>query len=376
MFGIDQRISKYFDWKSSFLIGLLSIIGLFFVFSATYCPDKPFSIFFIKQAAGILSGFIIFAACCIIDYRTLLRWGYFAYIGVIALLIFTLIKGSIGMGAQRWINLGFIKLQPSELAKLLFPAFAAYHLDIKKDQQQTFTRTFLPMLSILGISFILILKQPDLGTALIIAYTGLILLWLAGLPKKFFIYSSLILFIFAPLIWRYALKPYQKNRIAVFLGYGDTHKERYQIEQATIAIGSGGIWGKGSLQGTQNKLRFLPESRTDFIFAVLCEEWGLVGALALLFLYILLFWRFLFTVLSLSDPTIQLFALGAIIHIILSTIINIGMVVGLIPIVGIPLPLMSYGLSNLWVTFASLGWFARITMQQKYLDEYMPTLPR
>ena len=376
MFGINQRISKYFDWLSVCLIVLLATIGLFFVFSATCSPTKPLSIFFIKQAIGIVSGFIIYMGCCAIDYRTLLRWGYFAYIGVIALLIFTLIKGSIGMGAQRWINLGLMKLQPSELAKLLFPAFAAYHLKIKKDEQQTFTKTFLPMLFILGISFLLILKQPDLGTALIIAFTGLILLWFAGLPKKFFIYSALALFVFTPLIWRYALKPYQKNRISVFLGYGDNHKERYQIEQATIAIGSGGVWGKGSLQGTQNKLRFLPESRTDFIFAVLCEEWGLVGALLVLLLYILLFWRFLFTVLSLSDPTIQLFALGAIIHIILSTIINIGMVVGLIPIVGIPLPLMSYGLSNLWVTFASLGWFARITMQQKYLEEYMPSLSR
>ncbi len=376
MFGIDQRISKYFDWFSGCLIALLATIGLFFVFSATYAPSKPPSIFFIKQAIGILTGFIIYIGCCIIDYRTLLRWGYFAYIGVIGLLIFTLIKGSIGMGAQRWINLGFIKLQPSELAKLLFPAFAAYHLEIKKDERQTFTRTFLPMLCILGISFMLILKQPDLGTALIIAYTGLILLWLAGLPKKFFLCGALALFIFAPLIWQYALKPYQKNRIAVFLGYGNNHKERYQIEQATIAIGSGGVWGKGLLQGTQNKLHFLPESRTDFIFAVLCEEWGLIGALIVLFLYILLFWRFIFTVLSLTDPTMQLFALGAIIHIILSTIINVGMVVGLIPIVGIPLPLMSYGLSNLWVTFASLGWFARITMQQKYLEEYMPVFPR
>lgn len=376
MLGINHRISKYFDWWNAGLIALLSAIGLFFIFSATCSPEQPFSTFFIKQAAGILSGCIIYIGCCIVDYRTLLRWGYFAYIGVIGLLIFTLIKGSIGMGAQRWINLGFIKLQPSELAKLLFPAFAAYHLEIKKNEQQTFSQTFLPMLCILGISFILILKQPDLGTALIIAYTGLILLWLAGLPKKFFIGGALVLFIFTPLIWQYVLKPYQKNRIAVFLGYGDNHKERYQIEQATIAIGSGGIWGKGLLLGTQNKLRFLPESRTDFIFAVLCEEGGLVGALIVLLLYILLFWRLFFTVLSLSDPTMQLFALGAITHIILSTVINIGMVVGLIPIVGIPLPLMSYGLSNLWVTLASLGWFARITMQQKYLEEYMHILPK
>jgi rod shape determining protein RodA len=151
------------------------------------------------------------------------------------------------------------------------------------------------------------------------------------------------------------LRDYQKNRIIVFLGQGDEKKEGYQIEQARIAIGSGGLQGKGLFNGTQNKLRFLPESRTDFIFAVLCEEWGFMGALAMILCYIVLFFRSFLLISTVKDFYAQLFAIGLLLHILLATIINIGMVLGIMPIVGIPLPLMSYGLSNLWITFACLG---------------------
>ncbi|HRN77792.1 MAG TPA: rod shape-determining protein RodA [Candidatus Dependentiae bacterium] len=371
MFSVEQRIFKYFDWVYFILILALASIGLLFVFSATYTTITPISIYFKKQLFGIISGIIIYFLCCLIDYRTLLRWGYFGYVGVIGLLLFTLVKGSIGMGAQRWISVGFIKLQPSELAKLFFPAFAAYHIHTEYGPNKRSWYTYLPILGMLGLSFVLILKQPDLGTALIIAFTGLVMLWLAGIDKKFFIIGFFVSAIAMPIVWKFILKPYQKNRIAVFMGYGSSHKERYQIEQAAIAIGSGGIQGKGLLRGTQNQLQFLPESRTDFIFAVLCEEWGFVGALCVLILFALLFWRMFLTILTFHDADIQLFAIGIVLHIILSVIINVGMVIGLLPIVGIPLPLMSYGLSNLWITFASLGWFSRIAMQQKYLEEYV-----
>ncbi|EKD48703.1 MAG: hypothetical protein ACD_64C00177G0001, partial [uncultured bacterium] len=143
-----------------------------------------------------------------------------------------------------------------------------------------------------------------------------------------------------------------------------THKERYQIEQATIAIGSGGLTGKGFSNGTQNTLQFLPESRTDFIFAVICEEWGFAGALSLLLLYLLLFLRTIFLIPAITEPHAQLLAIGLLLHIILSALINIGMVLGLLPIVGIPLPLLSYGLSNLLISFGSLGWIQGIYMQQ------------
>ncbi len=351
------------DWISFILTLLIASIGLLSVFSATYMPDKPFSLFFKKQAIGLCIGIALYWLFCFIDYRSLMRWGYFCYFIVIGLLIFTLLKGSIGMGAQRWINLLFFKLQPSELAKPLFPAFVAYYFFTHRETDRSTLKDMLPIIAILFLSFLLIMKQPDLGTALIIACSGLILLWLAGAPRKFFLYGILLLTITAPISW-YFLKPYQRNRIAVFIGHGTTQKERYQIEQAAIAIGSGGFWGKGLLQGTQNKLQFLPESRTDFIFAVLCEEWGFMGALFVLILYACLFIRLLWIIQVIQAPYLQLLALGLLIHLLLSALINICMVLGLLPIVGIPLPLMSYGLSNLLISFISLGWIQGIYTQQ------------
>lgn len=358
------RAHATIDWPSCIITLIIACVGLLFVYSATHTPEHPISLFFTKQLIGTCIGILLYGACIVIDFRVLQRWGYFAFYGVIALLLFTLIKGSIGMGAQRWINLGIIKFQPSELAKLFFPAFVSYYLYTHEERRFAAWKQFIPLIIMLGISFLFILKQPDLGTALVIAFCGLILLWLAGLPKQFFIYGALACILTAPLLWK-ALKPYQKNRIAVFLGYGTTQKERYQIEQATIAIGSGGLTGKGFQNGTQNTLQFLPESRTDFIFAVVCEEWGFIGAMLLLLLYLMLFLRGLFLIPAISAPHAQLLAIGLLFHIILSAFINIAMVMGLLPIVGIPLPLLSYGLSNLLISFVSLGWIQGIYLQQR-----------
>ena len=363
-----RRHFLHFDWITFLLAATLSSIGLMFVYSATYSPEIPYSVFFKKQAFGIATGLIIYLICCFIDYRSLLRLGYLGYFGVVILLIYTILKGHIGMGAQRWIDLVFFKLQPSELAKLLFPAFIMYYLYAKKEELSFSFKEFIPILLVLGASVLLIIKQPDLGTALILLFSSIMTLWLSGIPSKFFLFSFIFLGLSAPLSWHF-LKEYQKKRIAVFLGYGDTKKERYQTEQAKIAIGSGGLQGKGFLQGTQNKFLFLPESRTDFIFAVLCEEWGFLGALAIILLWAMLILRIFYCILSIKAPFLQLLALSIVMHIILSTIINIAMVVGLLPIVGIPLPLISYGLSNLWVTFASLGWFGSIAMRRFYIRQ-------
>lgn len=367
MFLIDRRYVRYFDWLGLFLTILLSCIGLLFVYSATYKPEIPFSLYFKKQVLGLIGGWIIYAVCCSIDYRNLMRWGYFIYLAIMGCLVFTLIKGHIGMGGQRWINLGLFKFQPSELAKLFFPAFTTYYLLTEDDDSLDVSlASIAPVLGILAVSFVLIVKQPDLGTALILIFAATVLLWLTGLNRKFFIAGSLSILLCAPVLWHF-LKPYQKQRIAVFLGEGDIKKERYQLEQAKIAIGSGALMGKGFLQGTQNKYLFLPESRTDFIFAVICEETGFVGALFVLLLYLLLFFRFYCIITSINAPFIQLLATGIIIHIVISTFINIGMVLGLLPVVGIPLPLVSYGISNLWITFASLGWLNGIAMRRFYM---------
>lgn len=368
MFIIDKRYLKQFDWISFGIMIALMAIGVFFVFSATYSPERPFSIFFKKQTVGIVSGLILYFLCAFVNYKTLLRWGYFAYFFVIGLLIFTIIKGKIGMGAQRWIDLFIFRLQPSELAKLLFPSCVTYFLYTQQDNFKYTFKDFLPLFALLAVSCILILKQPDLGTALILFFSGAILFWLAGLDKRFFTYGLLLFFITAPISWRY-LKPYQKRRVLVFLGHGQSHKERYQIEQSKIAVGSGGIIGKGFLHGTQNKLSFLPESRTDFIYSVISEEFGLIGSLIILFLFVALSLRFFFIIASINAPLIQLLATGLTIHIVLSAYINIAMVLDLLPIVGIPLPLLSYGISNLWITCISLGWFQGIAMRRRYITD-------
>jgi rod shape determining protein RodA len=364
----DRRYFRYFDWISFFLILTLVSIGLIFVFSSTYTEAQTFSIFFKKQLFGICFGICLYFLFSIFDYRQLCHWGYLAYLSVIALLFFTLIKGKIGMGAQRWVDLLFFRFQPSELAKLLLPAFIVHYTEDFHDIPSPSLRHFLPLLGALGISFILIAKQPDLGTALLVLFSGFILLWLAGLKKYFFIGFLFTSIFIAPLFWK-VLKPYQKNRIAVFFGSGDINKERYQLEQSKIAIGSGGFFGKGLLRGTQNRLKFLPEGRTDCIFSILCEEWGFFGALLVLILYLLLFLRIIFLVLFMKNFYAQLLSIGLVMHIILSAVINISMVTGLLPIVGIPLPLMSYGISNLWVTLASLGWINGIVIRQEYIGE-------
>ena len=346
---------------------IISALGLLFVFSATYQPDIPYSLYFKKQLFGIVTGLIIYLVFCWFDYRTLMRTGYFLYFAIIALLVLTILKGSIAMGGQRWINLGFIKFQPSELTKLFFPAFFSYYLFTEEKDPSTLTfADFTPILTIIAISALLIAKQPDLGTALILLFSSLVLLWLAGMPKKFFLIMLIACSVTAPVLWK-CLKPYQRSRIMVFLGQGDSKKERYQIEQSRIAIGSGGLAGKGFLNGTQNKFNFLPEGRTDFIFAVICEEWGFLGALILIILYAALFIRLFFVIATVKSFYAQLLATGLVIHIVFSTLINMGMVIGLMPIVGIPLPFISYGVSNLWISFASLGWFNGIAMRRFFL---------
>jgi rod shape determining protein RodA len=362
-----KRSLRYFDWISFFIIVCIMAIGLLFIFSATYRPDAQYSFYFKKQLFGIIAGILIYACCCVLDYRWFMQWSAVAYSGAILLLLFTIIKGSIGMGAQRWIHILFFKIQPSELIKLLFPTFAATYLHNNRNYEINAFTDYLPLIITLFLSFLLILKQPDLGTALIVLFSGLILLWLSGLTKKFFSYGLLCIIITAPFSWN-ILKPYQKKRVLVFLGQGERSKERYQIEQSKIAIGSGGVMGKGFLQGTQNKLLFLPESRTDFIFSVICEEIGFIGACGVLCLYFLLFLRLIAQARRMVQVPMQLLAFGLLIPIILSTLINVCMVLGLLPIVGIPLPLLSYGLSNLWVTCATLGLFNAIVMHQLHQE--------
>jgi rod shape determining protein RodA len=211
------------------------------------------------------------------------------------------------------------------------------------------------MLANIFFTSLLIIKQPDLGTGLIVMMSGLCLLFIMGLPRRIILWGMLLFCISCPLVW-HNLHDYQKKRIQVFLGYGESHRERYQLEQSKIAVGSGGIYGKGFLQGTQKNLQFLPENRTDFIFAVLAEEFGFMGVCYILLLYIILFWFIFIT----SKKIIHCYAsyllyYGMFTSFMISVICNIAMVIGLLPVVGIPLPCMSYGITHVWGTSILFG---------------------
>jgi len=358
LFDFDRRLLHYADWGNFILVVLLSVTGLFFVYSATYSAGAWPSSFFLKQLFGVLSGIALYGAIFFMNGRVLQRWGAAAYYLTLLLLVFTLVKGSVGgWGGQRWINLGFTKFQPSEVAKLFFPAFFVSTLD--PEGVRTHASRFFIIIVVLLVSAILVLKQPDLGTAVIILSSGAILLWLARIGKTFFICAFVLAGICAPLAWSH-LKPFQKQRVIVYLGGGSSRRERYQIEQSQIAIGSGGLWGKGYLKGTQNQLSFLPANRTDFIFSVICEELGFVGASTVILLFLLLFMSALWRISQLSSISSQLLAVGLIAPSIISMIINISMVIGLLPAVGIPLPFITYGISHLWIGFASMGWYNNV----------------
>lgn len=370
MLMFDRRYFRYFDWISFTLTFLLLAIGLTFVFSASYKPDRPFSLLFKKQLIGSVIGLGIYLFFCLVDIQKLSRWSFVGYWITLGLLIYSMVGGWIAMGAKRWISLYFFRFQPSELTKLFLPTFiASYFSELETPKYHVHPpiafKDFLMPLSVLASSCLLILKQPDLGTALLILFSGMILFWFVGIDRKFFLILGFFTLVGAPVLWK-CLKPYQQTRILVLFGHGDAKKERYQIEQSKIAIGSGGLWGKGLLQGTQSKLDFLPEDHTDFVFAVVCEEIGFMGALLVIILYTLLFLRIVTVIIHVQNFFEQIVAVGLLSHILLSVCINIGMVTGLLPIVGIPLPLLSYGLTNLWITLASLGWINNIAIRRFY----------
>jgi len=369
----DKRFFRYFDWMSFFLMIGLLCMGLLFVFSSTYSPEMPISALVKKQFSGAGLGLCIYFLFCIIDQRHLARWGQVGFVLSLLLVMYIFIGGLVALGARRWASLYFFKFQPSELVKLFLPTFLAGYFSEQDVPRYSLAdkmpfeiiKDFLFPLGVLGMSFVIIAKQPDLGTALLVLFSGLSVLWFVGLPKRFFLILGFAGCVCMPILWK-CLKPYQQKRVMVLFGYGDARRERYQIEQSKIAIGSGGIAGKGLLQGTQNKFGFLPEDHTDFIFSVVCEELGFMGALLVILMYVLLLSRLLYVVMQIKNFFEQIIAIGLLMHMIFSFCINIGMVTGMLPTVGIPLPLFSYGLTNLWVTMASLGWLNNIAIRRFY----------
>ena len=346
-----QKI-KNFDYILLLSILLLGIISAF----AMYSTDGGELLFHSKSH---ISKFIIFFPMMIfLSFLNIKFWhniGYVFYIVVLLFLVWASLYGIKASGSQRWINLYFLNLQPSELMKIaIILCFAKYYHRIQLDKINSF-QSILISLTILLLPIMLVLSQPDLGTSILIASSGLVVLWLAGLNIKYFLYSFLILIISMPFAISF-LKPYQKMRILTFLNPDrDPLGAGYQIIQSKIAVGSGGFTGKGFLKGTQSYLEFLPEKHTDFIFTLFSEEFGFLGSIGLLLIYAIIIIRIIrIGVISRSNFA-KFFCFGFAFAIFVYIVVNLSMVLGLLPIVGSPLPILSFGGSSLLATMIGFG---------------------
>ena len=301
---------------------------------------------------------IFFTMMIFLSFINLKFWhttAYFFYIVVLAFLIWASLYGVTASGSQRWISLHFINLQPSELMKIaIIICFARYFHRTQISSVNSF-KNIIISITILIMPVLLVVTQPDLGTAILIGMSGIIVFWLAGLNIRYFVYSSLVLLISLPFVISF-LEPYQKLRILTFFDPGrDPLGAGYQIIQSKIAVGSGGLTGKGFLKGTQSYLDFLPEKHTDFIFTLFSEEHGFIGSVFLLIIYVVLIFRII-KIGSISRSFFgKLFCYGFGSSIFVYVVVNMSMVLGLLPIVGSPLPIMSYGGSSMLATMIGLS---------------------
>mgnify|MGYP001502189756 FL=1 len=346
-----QKI-KNLDYILLFSILLLCVISVFVMYST----DGGQILYHTKS--HFIKLLIFFPLMIVISLFNIKFWhttSYFFYFIIILLLIWVSVYGLTASGSQRWINLYFIVLQPSELMKIgVILCLAKFYHRIKIDDVNSFMNIIVG-LTIIVVPIILVLAQPDLGTSILIASSGLIILWLGGVKIKYFFISFLTFLISLPFIISF-LKPYQKLRILTFLDPDrDPLGAGYQIIQSKIAIGSGGLSGKGFLKGTQSYLDFLPEKHTDFIFTLFSEEFGFFGSIVLLLIYTIIIIRIIrIGVISRSNFA-KLFCFGFAFAIFIYIVVNLSMVLGLLPIVGSPLPIMSYGGSSMLATMIGFG---------------------
>ena len=330
-----------------FLIFIVICIGAISVFAIYSTESGNFSYYTKNHLIRLLAFFSMFLVLSFIRISTWYKNAYFFYVIGLILLFLVLFFGITASGSKRWLNLYFLNLQPSELMKIaVIVCFARYYHRIQSADIQSYKFLLQPII-LLIIPCYLVIQQPDLGTSILIAGSGIAIIWLAGLNIKYFIYSGLLLLVSLPFAIS-ILKPYQKSRILTFFNPDrDPLGAGYQIIQSKIAIGSGGFFGKGYLKGTQSYLEFLPEKHTDFIFTLFSEEFGFLGSIILLFLYILLIYRIINVGLVSRSFFAKLYCFGFATAIFLYVFVNIAMVLGMLPIVGAPLPIMSYGGSSL-----------------------------
>ena len=355
------RSFDYILLTSIFLLGVLSSFTM-------YSTDGGEILFHSKS--HILKFLIFFPMMIILSFLNIRVWHLISYVFYVVVLIFLIYASLYGIkasGSQRWINLYFINLQPSELMKIaIIACLAKYYHRIQLDKINNFQTIFIAMV-ILILPIMMVLTQPDLGTSILIALSGLVVIWLAGLNIKYFIYSFIALLISLPFAISF-LKDYQKSRILTFLNPDrDPLGAGYQIIQSKIAVGSGGLSGKGFLKGTQSYLEFLPEKHTDFIFTLFAEEHGFQGSLGLLLIYIIIIYRVLRIGAISRSYYAKLFCYGYGSAIFFYVSVNMSMVLGLLPIVGSPLPIMSYGGSSMLATMIGFAIVMSAKINQKQI---------
>lgn len=340
------------NWGLLLLLSLIGAVGFAVLYSAAGGRFDPWATRHATRFGIFLAMLLVIA---LIDIRLWLRMAYPIYAVAVLLLVAVDILGVIGMGAQRWLNLYFIQLQPSELMKIaLVLALARYYHHVNAENIGRIGHLFVP-LAMIGAPVALVMVQPDLGTATMLVLAGIGIMFVAGVRLWKFLVAGVALAGAAPVAWS-MLREYQQNRILTFLDpERDPLGTGYHITQSKIALGSGGLFGKGFMAGSQAHLNFLPEKQTDFIFTMLAEEFGMVGALALIGLFVcVLLYGFAIALRS-RNHFGRLVAMGITITLFLYVFINIGMVMGLLPVVGIPLPLVSYGGTAMLTVLAACG---------------------
>lgn len=346
----------------------ICLFGVLSIYSSTYQKEGlAWQTVYQRQILWIILGLLIFSIFSNMNYRRFWDWTYFLYGFSLFFLILVSALGSIRLGAQRWLSLGGFNFQPSELVKLAMIIFLARYfsrkavddIDLSCGKFGIFRGLILPFF-FTAIPVALIIEQPDLGSGMLLVFLFIGLLYLTRVKLRYIIILLLIIGLPLPFMWN-LLHGYQRERLLVFLNPNiDPLGAGYTVIQSKIAIGSGGFWGKGWLSGTQSQLHFLPEAHTDFIFATFSEEWGFLGGMALLFLYLLLIRQGFLIAQRTQDSFGRLLAFGITLILSIQVTVNIAMTLGLAPVVGIPLPLMSYGGSSILVTFAALGILANI----------------
>lgn len=364
MLRIDRRLAANFEWPLFIIALMLTACGLVTILSATHFDNRPLSPHVVRQSMWALLGLVALLATLSFDYRLLDRYGYGIYaVAVLALALVPLI-GSTGGGARRWLSFGAFAVQPSEFMKIALIIALARQLHRKIGEPRLALRDLIGPAFLLAVPAYLVLAQPDLGTVIALGLGAFSVILLAGLPLRVVLLGVVILGPVLPYGWQH-LKPYQRQRIVSFVNpQADPLGSGYHIIQSKIAIGSGMVHGKGYMHGTQNRLNFLPEQHTDFIFSVYAEEWGFIGTATLVVLYTALILRGAVIAMKARDNLGALLAAGLTATIFWQAIINISMTTGTLPVVGITLPFLSYGGSSMLVLMMTIGLTMNVSMRR------------